>query len=195
MNAQEFETYFLQMKTHCGLIADLTKRLDKISPQFGKTVLQKMVFLLQEIYGVDAKYTFGFHTFGPFSPELLGDLDMAETYGAVDVKSVNDGGHGYVIEPGARIEECLADANEFLKANSRHIENLVSAFGRKTAKELELLTTIIYLNKEIRFDVNTMTRDAAVDKIRELKPKFAEKEIRDAMITLESTHHVQLLFR
>ena len=196
MNLFEFDEYFKQMKTHCGLIADLTKRLEAVSPQFGKTVLQKMVFLLQEVYGVDAKYSFSFHTFGPFAPELLGDLDMAESYGAVVVKSVNDGcGHGYVIESGARVKECMADAEGFLKANSTQIENLVSAFGGKTAKELELLTTIIYLNKEIKFDTDKMTRNAAIGKIRELKPKFTEKEIRDGMSKLESAHKITLVFQ
>lgn len=195
MNAEEFETYLEQMKVHCGLIADLTKRLKGISPQFGKTVLQKMVFLLQEVYGVDAGYSFGFHTFGPFAPELLGDLDIAETYGAVVVKSGEGGyGHGYVIEPGGQIDACLADADAFLRANGHAITTLVSAFGGKTAKELELLTTIVYLNKEIMFDESKMTRAEAVGKIRELKPKFTDSDVRCGMDELEKKHHVNLMF-
>ena len=195
MNFQEFETYFAQMKKHCGLIADLTKRLDDVSPQFGKTVLQKMVFLLQEVYEVDAGYSFGFHTFGPFAPELLGDLDMAETSEAVIVKSVDGGsGHGYVIKPGEGMEKCLKEAEEFLHANSSNISALVSAFGTKNAKELELLTTILYLNKEIMFDVTKMTRAEAIGKIRELKPKFSDAEVESGMTELEIQHNVKLVF-
>jgi uncharacterized protein YwgA len=195
MNSQEFEASLEQMKMHCGLIADLTKRLKDISPQFGKTVLQKMVFLLQEVYHVNVGYSFGFHTFGPFSSDLLGDLDIAENSGVVVVNTGEGAyGHGYVIKPGERIEACLTDAGEFLKANSQHISDLVSAFGGKSAKELELLTTIIYLNKEIQLDVDKMTRDEAISKIRELKPKFTESEVLKGMTELKATYKIQLVF-
>ena len=195
MNAQEFETYLEQIKMHCGLIADLTKRLDNVSPQFGKTVLQKMVFLLQEVYHVDAGYSFGFHTFGPFSSDLLGDLDIAENSGVVVVNSGESAyGHGYVIKPGERIEDCLTDADDFLKTNNQSITKLVSAFGGKTAKELELLTTILYLNKEIRLDTDKLTRDEAISKIRELKPKFTKSEVVKGMTELKTKHDIQLVF-
>ena len=37
-----------------ALTAELAKRLDGLSPQFGKTALQKVVFFLQEVYGMTA---------------------------------------------------------------------------------------------------------------------------------------------
>lgn len=180
----------------CGLIADLTKRLGVVSPQFGKTVLQKMVFLLQEVYKVDVGYSFGFHTFGPFAGELLGDLDFAERMGAVVVKPVDGAyGYGYSIEPGNDIEKYLGKARVFLDKHSDSINKLVCEFGKKKAKDLELLTTIVYLNKEISSDETKMTRDEAVDKIHELKPKFSSKEIQDGMVELEREHNVTLIFR
>ena len=179
----------------CGVIADLTKRLEGVSPQFGKTALQKMVFLLQEIYKVDVGYSFGFHTFGPFAGELLGDLDFAERMGAVQVKSVEGSyGNGYLIEPGAHIKEIFAKAEPFLKQHGKELDALVSAFGTKTAKDLELLTTIIYLNKEIMWDEQKMTRTEAVGKIRELKPKFTDTDVRRGMTELETRHGVTLVF-
>ncbi|MDD2599835.1 MAG: hypothetical protein PHO37_11505 [Kiritimatiellae bacterium] len=99
-----------------------------------------------------------------------------------------------MIKPGERIEACLEDADGFLKTNTLHIKNLVSAFGGKSAKELELLTTIIYLNKETKHDAEKMTYDQAIGKIRELKPKFTENEIRSGMTELKTKHRLQLVF-
>jgi len=179
----------------CGVIADLTRRLKDVSPQFGKTALQKMVFLLQEVYKVDVGYSFGFHTFGPFAGELLGDLDFAERMGAVQVKSVEGAyGNGYLIEPGESIGEIVARAEPFLTQHSKALGALVGEFGAKTAKELELLTTIIYLNKEIMWDEKKMTRTEAVGKIRELKPKFTERDVLRGMSELETQHQVKLVF-
>ena len=181
--------------TKCGVIADLTKRLTGVSPQFGKTVLQKMVFLLQEVQHVDVGYEFGFHTFGPFAGELLGDLDFAERMGAVQVKSVEGAyGNGYVIEPGENIGEIVARAEPFLTQHGKELDALVAAFGAKTAKDLELLTTIIYLNKEIMWDEKKMTRTEAVGKIRELKPKFTDRDVLRGMTELTAKHHVNLVF-
>jgi len=179
----------------CGVIADLTQRLKGISPQFGKTALQKMIFLLQEIYGVDVGYSFGFHTFGPFASELLGDLDFAEQMGAVVVKSV-DGtyGNGYSIETGENVERVKTESSGFLSQHCEAIDKLVSEFGRKNAKQLELLTTIVYLNNEIMFDEHKMNRSEAISKIRELKPKFTDTEVQRGMTELEKQHLVKLLF-
>ena len=179
----------------CGVIADLTKRLKDVSPQFGKTALQKMVFLLQEIYKVDVGYSFGFHTYGPFAGELLGDLNFAERMGAVQVKSVEGSyGNGYLIEPGDKIGDIVARAEPFLTKHGKELDALVAAFGSKTAKDLELLTTIIYLNKEIMWDENKMTRTEAIGKIRELKPKFTDTDVRRGMAELTDKHHVSLVF-
>jgi uncharacterized protein YwgA len=181
----------------CGVIAELTTKLEPVSPQFGKTVLQKMVFLLQEVYHVNVGYDFGFHTFGPFAAELLGDLNFAESMGFVTVKSVEEtGGNGYVIESGDIIEGVLQNpaVSPFLSQHKEAIDALVKGFGNKTAKELELLTTIIYLNKEIMWDANKLTQEEAISKIRELKPKFSAGEIVDGMIELKTKHHVDLVF-
>lgn len=181
--------------TQCGVIADLTQRLKDVSPQFGKTALQKMVFLLQEVYKVDVGYSFGFHTFGPFAGELLGNLDFAERMGAVVVKSVEGTyGYGYSIEPGEHVMDVREKAKDFLSQHKKSMDDLVDEFGEKNAKQLELLTTIIYLNKEIMFDEHKMPRDEAIKKIRELKPKFTINEVSEGMVELENQHKFQLKF-
>ena len=54
----------------------LATKLDGVSPQFGRTVLQKLVYLLHVLYGVNPGYDFELYTYGPFSSQLLSDLDV-----------------------------------------------------------------------------------------------------------------------
>src|SRR5215212_7308774 len=68
--------------------------------QFGKTALQKSVYLVQELYGLDLGYRFGLHTYGPFCSELLSDLDFAEALDLVEIKR-NSEGDGFDILPKA----------------------------------------------------------------------------------------------
>ncbi|MGB4289543.1 MAG: restriction endonuclease, partial [Dethiobacteria bacterium] len=53
-----------------GLIVELTVRMQAISPQFGKTAIQKMIYLLQAVYTVDYGYEYSFYTYGPYSFDL-----------------------------------------------------------------------------------------------------------------------------
>jgi len=179
----------------CGVISELTKKLSTTSPQFGKTVLQKMVFLLQEVHHVDLGYSFNFYTYGPFAAELLGDLDFAQRVGAVEVLAVGlEVGHGYKIIPGKKVDEILQRTCSFLKENMSGIDAVVDSFGKKTAKELELLTTIVYLNKEVTSNEMTMTESDAVLKIRELKPKYSDNEVKQGLHELVTIHRLNLGF-
>jgi len=71
-----------------ALIAELTQRLEGKSSQFGKTSLQKIIYLLQELSGVTTNYQFSLYTHGPFTGQILGDLDLVEALGAVRVQYV-----------------------------------------------------------------------------------------------------------
>src|SRR5450759_734982 len=94
-----------------ALIADLARRLDGISPQFGKTALEKLVYFLQEVYAVDCGYDFELYSYGPYSAQLLSDLDMVKGFGAVAVERTSA---GYDIKPAAEADAVRARAKEFL---------------------------------------------------------------------------------
>ena len=69
-----------------ALIAELAKRFEPVSRQFGKTALQKLVYFLQTIYGVDCGYAYEFYSYGPFASQLLNDLDLVAHFGGVSVQ-------------------------------------------------------------------------------------------------------------
>lgn len=53
--------------------------MGKVWPQFGKTVLQKLVYLLTTIYVVPTGYEHTLYTYGPFSAELASDVETVFT--------------------------------------------------------------------------------------------------------------------
>lgn len=169
-----------------GLISELTSRLKDKCPQFGKTILQKMVYLLQEVYGVKCGYQFDLYTYGPFTSQLLQDLDLVETLNGVRIASVVSAMGGYHIEPGERNEELREKAGEFLKSSdvSEAIDNLISNFGSFNAKELELLSTIVYVDRDMKD--KGLSREKLIQMVGDIKPKFANSEIKDAVSTLET---------
>jgi len=173
-----------------GLIAEIAFRLKDICPQFGKTILQKMVFLLQEAYGVECGYQFDLYTYGPFSSQLLQDLDLVETLGGVQVYPVISGLGGYHIVPGEKNDALREKAKDFLQNTdvSSNIDTLLKEFGGFNAKELELMSTIIYVNR----DMKTITRNKMVEVVNGLKPKFSQSEILEAIGKLETNKRISL---
>ena len=79
----------------------LAHKLNGKSPQYGKTVLMKMAYLLQEVYKVPLGYRFTLYTYGPYSSEVLSDLDRSKFREWVNV-NYNDNEVGYEITAGPK---------------------------------------------------------------------------------------------
>lgn len=175
-----------------ALIVELSDRLKNRCPQFGKTVLQKMVYLLQELYGVDCGYRFDLYTYGPFSSELLQDLDLVENIGGVNVVPVTSGAGGYQILPGEHAESLKNKATDFLSDEqiASSLDNLVADFGNYWAKDLELRTTIIYASRDMKRSGNPITRSDLVRIVREIKPRFTDTEVQQAIDELEKRGYI-----
>ena len=65
---------FMEKWDQYGLIAELALRLKGVSRQFGKTALQKLFYILQEVYRVPLGYDYTLYNYGPYSEELADDL-------------------------------------------------------------------------------------------------------------------------
>lgn len=172
-----------------GLIAELAHRLHGKSHQFGKTILQKMVFLLQEVYGVKCGYQFDIYTYGPFTSQVLQDLDLVESLGGVKVYPVISGYGGYLIVPGEKNDSLREKSEDFLQDTkvSDAIDNLINDFGNFNAKELELVSTIIYVERDTKSKSigQLLTRDKAAQIVKGVKPRFSQEEINEAISQLE----------
>ena len=81
-----------------ALIAELARLLHEKSPWFGKSALQKIVYLLQKIGKVNCGYRFDMRILGPTAPILLVELDFMESLGAVKIEFFEEYGiDGYKI--------------------------------------------------------------------------------------------------
>jgi uncharacterized protein len=177
-----------------ALIAELAKRLDAVSPQFGKTVLQKLVFLLQEVYHVDCGYDFELFSYGPFDSQLLGDLDLVEHWGCISIDSVNAMLGGYRIRPTDRVDFVREKAASFLDAEQtrKALENLVSTYGAMTARELELRATTVYVERNLRGKGDSPTKTKVCRLVGQIKPKFKQREIEQTVDELSGRNHILL---
>jgi uncharacterized protein YwgA len=175
-----------------ALIVKLAQAFQKINRQFGKTALQKMVYLFQEIYRVDCDYSFDFYTYGPFTSQLLNDLDYTEHIGGVNVSRVDNSVGGYEITPGEDVEYILKKAEGFIEAPdiNAKLEQLIADFGRYSAVELELRSTIVYVDRDLRRTGTWREMEEILRLVKELKPKFSPDEIRSAIEELKSRQFI-----
>ncbi len=169
-----------------GVIVDLARRMESKQSQFGKTALQKMIFILQDVFKIDCGYEFSLHTYGPFSSQIVHDLDFVETSKGVEVQSIGPSS-GYIILPGLEADRLQEKAAEFL--NNPEVQNalnrLVEEFGDYSAKDLELISTITYVTKDLSEHNDFPARGEVVQTVKQLKPKFSEdlidKQIQDLL--------------
>ena len=161
-----------------SLPAVLSRRLENRSPQLGKTVLMKFAYLLQEVYCIPLGYRFSLYTYGPYSKEVLADLDQAESLGWVHVNMGSDAA-GYNITA----SENSPGPNGFddhFRQYEHQLSRAIEQFGHFRAKELELRTTAAYFwNLQGTHDDNAV--EAVVDAVHDLKPHFTKREIKDAI--------------
>jgi uncharacterized protein len=177
-----------------ALISELAKRLNGVSPQFGKTALQKLVYFLQELYGVDCGYDFQLYSYGPFTSQLLGDLDLVEHFGCVSVEPVHSITGGYEIRPTEKADSLQGKAVSFLNnaKTKQAIDSLVSEFGAHTAKDLELRATIVYVERGMHRKSKHPTMQDVCRLVGQIKPKFSSQEIKQAVDDLRQRSHVLL---
>lgn len=162
-----------------GLMAELALKLKDISPQFGKTVLQKIVYIMQEVYGVPSNYDYILYNYGPYSAELADDLSFLATMEGVKVEWSNN--LGYEISSAKRTEHFIKRGQNFLENYATEINKVIERFGNMSAKGLELRSTIIYISKEDALD-----KDSLVSRVKEIKPFFSHEEIDQAYKELEA---------
>lgn len=168
-----------------GLIVELTSRMQASSRQFGKTVMQKMVYLLQAAYGVGCGYDFSFYTYGPYSFDLSRDLKIIEHHGGVEINFVNSGIWGYSIKPGDKSSHFREKAANTIRQHSLKLDAVIKEFGKYSAKELELRSTIIYVCREAEENEQQQSRDDFIELVHNLKPNFDLKHIENVITRLD----------
>lgn len=166
-----------------GIISEIIT----LKPGIGKTAMMKFIFLLQIVYKIRLGYDFGIYTYGPYSSGVMEDIDWAKHQDIISMEMViyPSGHSGYSLKPSSNTEKILEEEKKYISTYFQDIEKVISLFGDKTAKELELLTTIIYLY-QIYIKNNWKCGLEEVSKnVHEIKPYFDISDIQREYLYLD----------
>jgi uncharacterized protein YwgA len=153
-------------------LAAITKK----QPKIGKTSIMKYMFFLQHCFNVNLGYHFSIYTYGPYSQDVMGDLNLAVHYNAVNSLYVDLIGYGgYQFTPGENSRSFIERCRDYLSQIEPHIDRLVSLFSTKKAKDMELLATIAYTHIAISRQNQDLAKVPSV--VKAIKPHFEESEI------------------
>lgn len=149
----------------------------------GKKALQKLVHLVEELGGVDAGYRFSFYTYGPYSSDLTGDLDAVAGQNGINVVYLKDE-NSYQITTGENSSWVLDRGQSFVERNASSVDRVIAQFGGRLAKDLELVSTVVYLRRHAPelFD----DESKVLERVHALKPRYSNSEIRDAIKEIKS---------
>lgn len=156
----------------------------------GRTALMKFLYILKEVKGVPLDYRFTLYTYGPFDSRVLDDLSYAESLEAVDSAVVPyPGGTGYIFKPGAKAEKIASRGEDFLALHLEDIEWVVNEFGQRTAADLEMISTVIYVDRQAKKCQKSLTLEELATKVVDIKPHLEKATVlREAEELCESAY-------
>lgn len=148
--------------------------------KLGRTAIMKLAYLLQVAKGVPLGYNFRLYTYGPFDSDLLNDLDQAEALEAVKSEKVtfsSGPGYGYEFVPGEKHARLQRVAANELATYQEVIQWALDRFSEKPAADLELLSTIVFADREAASQEKQLSYDELVRKVKNIKQKFSDSTI------------------
>lgn len=152
-------------------IAALAKRAERHGG-IGRTALMKLVYFLQTLRRVPLGYDFRLYTYGPYDGQVLEDLKCAELLDAVVSTAYGHSfGMGYTIKPGVAADEAITRSPE-VAGNEGDIEAVASEFGARSAIDLEMASTILFVDRAAAESGKTGTPESITAQVKELKPRL-----------------------
>ena len=93
---------------------------------------------------------FRLDTYGPFDADVLNDLETAQSFQSLHVKTgIYPSGYGYEVKTGAKGESTKERVTDWLASHQSDLTWAVKDFAARSASELELLATIVYVDREL----------------------------------------------
>jgi hypothetical protein len=159
-------------------LAVLCTLVEEAPTALGRTAVMKLAYLLQTVKGLPLGYDFRLYTYGPFDSDVLNDLATAETLDAVHSQLVFfDSGYGYEFKAGEGRDFVRKKTGELMRKYHSELRWALEEFGRRTAAELELLSTIIYADREAKQQSKQLPETELAQMVHQVKPRFSETHI------------------
>ena len=148
----------------------------------GKKKLQKLVYLIEEMGGVDFNYEYDIHFYGVYSEDVDNHLTKLLAEYFVFVKFYKQSHLICISDEGRQIWKEDAEADRFfindLKDDEiEKIDHIIGEFAEKSPLELELLTTVHYAASLLE-EKEDRTDDAVLQLVKKIKgDKFEDDDI------------------
>jgi hypothetical protein len=163
-------------------IAVFVELIEGTGTQIGRTALMKMCYFLQTLRAVPLGYEFSLYSYGPFDSMVLSDLRAAEDLSAIESSvSAFPGGYQYLLSASDNAAQFRKLARSFLTEHRADLDWVSQTFGRRSASELELLSTIVYVNRSDSIS----SRQTLKEKVKLIKPHFSLPDISQKIDWLE----------
>lgn len=171
-------------KFRLAVLASLVK---KARSKPGRTALMKFAYLLQTIRGVPLGYRFELYNYGPYDSTVLGDISQAVTLKAIKSEIVyHSSGYGYQYTSNeSGFASLHKKAGDDLAKYEADIDWVLSEFGDYSASRLELLSTIILAEREMKRKSQNRSQEEICRRVKSIKPHFDEGTISAAIEELD----------
>lgn len=159
--------------TRVALLAYMTHTAGE--RKLGRTQVMKLFYFLQELKGVDLGYDFRLFNYGPFDADVLADLSSACNKGAVSEETVlYPRGYGYEIKPGPCADDLVRELEASHADLAKVADEVVAEFANFGAGELELRSTILFVERELNANGSPPDKDELAKRVGEIKPHFGK---------------------
>lgn len=159
-----------------AVVAEVVRLGEQHIDRVGHTLIQKLVYLLQEGMGVRLGYRFKMYMHGPYSADLWGDLTQLRDYRALNIDA-DPSGYGYRITTGPVLGNIVANQERTLAEVRPTIERLLKVLGGSPVRRLEVLATAHFASANLK-QFGKPTDAAAVAKsVCALKPHLTAEEV------------------
>jgi uncharacterized protein len=150
-----------------AFIQYMVKQLFDLNPnkQIGKTVIQKMFYLLSRKGTVSLDYSM--YHYGPFSGQISSELNFAEHSNAVKIEWKMD--EGYWITPGGNEFDSNLNDDEI-----KSIDEIINKYGSLNAVDLSIVATAFF-GKD-NFDIKD--KNDLIRAVSDLKTDYSENKIK-----------------
>lgn len=147
-------------------LIQLGRLLLAVSEIEGRKKLQKMVHILQE-FGVPFDVRYGYHHYGPFSEQLQESVQSFMQDGLIAETKVGGSYPTFRFKAEARLHGLL----DVLGFSVPSWAGLASELNQKTPRQLEAVSTLIYLEKQTGKAVDS---EEVGNTFATLKPELSE---------------------
>ena len=155
--------------------------------KLGRTQVMKLFYFLQELKDVPLGYDFRLFTYGPFDSDVLSDLATACSLNMLLEKTIiYSRGYGYEITPGPHANQLTRELEASNPILASQIDDVVREFGSYGAAELELRSTILFVEREFASSGEDVSEQELVERVRQIKPHFDSTTIHQRILEIRN---------